>query len=156
MVCRHFGREVAPSHIRMAVGTGADGTSLRGLQRGGEHVGLQMRAIKASKEHLDELPLPAIIHWEGNHWVVLYALEGERAYIADPARSLRRLSRDELSAAVDRLRGAPDPTPRLAAAPLAKASARWLGHSSAHTGGRWPSVWPSGSSPLASRCSSRC
>src|SRR5205085_2520469 len=63
MVCRHFGREVAASHIRMAVGTGADGTSLRGLQRGGEHVGLEVRAIKGSKDRLDRLPLPAIIHW---------------------------------------------------------------------------------------------
>ena len=37
---RDFGRDVSSS-IRMAVGTGADGTSLRGLQRGGEHVGLE-------------------------------------------------------------------------------------------------------------------
>ncbi len=127
MVCRHFGREVAPSHIRMAVGTGADGTSLRGLQRGGEHVGLQMRAIKASKERLAQLPLPAILHWGGNHWVVLYAIDGERCYLADPARGLRRVGRAEL---VDRWTGyaaLPTPTPRLAEAPLGKASARWLG-----------------------------
>ncbi len=127
MVCRHFGREVAPSHIRMAVGTGADGTSLRGLQRGGEHVGLQMRAIKASKERLDQLPLPAIIHWGGNHWVVLYAIDGEHVHIADPARSLRRVSRAELLEQWTGYAALPTPTPRLAAAPLAKASARWLG-----------------------------
>jgi ATP-binding cassette subfamily B protein len=126
MVCRHHGREVAPSHIRMAVGTGADGTSLRGLQRGGEHVGLQMRAIKASKEGLEELPLPAIIHWGGNHWVVLYAIDGARAYIADPARRLRRVSRDELIEKWSGYAALPTPTARLADAPLGKASARWL------------------------------
>ncbi len=127
MICRHFGREVAPSHIRMAVGTGADGTSLRGLQRGGEHVGLEMRAIKASKERLEELPLPAIIHWGGNHWVVLYAIQGERCYLADPARSLRSVSRDEVIEKWSGYAALPTPTPRLAEAPLGKASARWLG-----------------------------
>jgi ABC-type bacteriocin/lantibiotic exporter with double-glycine peptidase domain/CRP-like cAMP-binding protein len=127
MICRHYGREVAASHIRMAVGTGVDGTSLRGLQRGGEHVGLQMRAIKASKERLDELPLPAIIHWGGNHWVVLYAIEQDRVYIADPARSLRRVSRSELLEKWTGYAALPSPTPRLAEAPLGRADARWLG-----------------------------
>ncbi len=127
MVCRHFGREVAPSHIRMAVGTGADGTSLRGLQRGGEHVGLEVRAVKASKGQLDRLPLPAILHWGGNHWVVLYAIDGERCYIADPARSLRRVSRAEVMEKWSGYAALPSPTPRLAEAPLGKASARWLG-----------------------------
>jgi len=126
MVCRHFGREVAPSHIRMAVGTGADGTSLRGLQRGGEHVGLEMRAVKASKQRLDELPLPAIIHWGANHWVVLYAVDGDRVYLADPARSLRRVTREEALEQWSGYAALPRPTPRLAQAPLGRASADWL------------------------------
>jgi ATP-binding cassette subfamily B protein len=113
MICRHFGREVAASHIRMAVGTGSDGTSLRGLQRGGEHVGLEIRTIKASKDRLDRLPLPAIIHWGGNHWVVLYAIDGERIYIADPARSLRRVTRDEVMGKWTGYAALPTSTPRL-------------------------------------------
>lgn len=126
MVCRHFGREVAASHIRMAVGTGADGTSLRGLQRGGEHVGLQMRAIKASQEHLEELPLPAIIHWGGNHWVVLYAVEQAHVWIADPARGRRRVRRSEVTEKWTGYAALPSPTARLQEAPLGKASAHWL------------------------------
>ena len=126
MVCRCFGREVAPSHIRLAIGTGADGTSLRGLQRGGEHVGLEVDAVKVSTGRLDELPLPAIIHWEQNHWVVLYALDHEHAYIADPARSRRRVTRAELLEKWSGYTALPRPTPRLADAPLGKASADWL------------------------------
>jgi ATP-binding cassette subfamily B protein len=127
MVCRHYGRDVAPSHIRLAVGTSADGTSLRGIQRGGEHVGLRMTATKVSKDRVDELPLPAILHWGGNHWVVLHRVEGDRFHIADPARSLRRVSRDELLQQWSGYAALPAPTPRLAEAPLGKASARWLG-----------------------------
>ena len=127
MVCRHFGRDVAPAHIRMAVGTGADGTSLRGIQRGGEHVGLDVRVVKASKDRVAQLPLPAIIHWGGNHWVVLYAVDGDHAAIADPARRLRRIDRAELEAQWSGYAALPAPTPRLAEAPLGQASARWLG-----------------------------
>jgi ABC-type bacteriocin/lantibiotic exporter with double-glycine peptidase domain/CRP-like cAMP-binding protein len=126
MVCRHFGREVAPARIRVAVGTSAEGTSLRGIQRGGEHVGLEVRAIKASKDRLDQLPLPAIIHWGGNHWVVLYAVQGDRVYLADPARSLRRVSRGELLRNWSGYAALATPTPRLAEAPLGKASVGWL------------------------------
>jgi ABC-type bacteriocin/lantibiotic exporter with double-glycine peptidase domain/CRP-like cAMP-binding protein len=126
MICRYFGREVAPSRIRVAVGTGADGTSLRGIQRGGEHVGLEVRAIKASKERVDRLPLPAIIHWGGNHWVVLYALDGDRVYLADPGRSLRRVTREELQRNWTGYAAIPSPTPRLAEAPLGKATVGWL------------------------------
>jgi ABC-type bacteriocin/lantibiotic exporter with double-glycine peptidase domain/CRP-like cAMP-binding protein len=126
MICRHFGREVAPSHIRMAVGTGADGTSLRGIQRGGEHVGLEVRAIKSSKDRIDRLALPAIIHWGGNHWVVLYAVGDDRAWIADPARGLRRVSREAALHNWSGYAALPTATPRLAEAPLGKASVGWL------------------------------
>jgi ATP-binding cassette subfamily B protein len=127
MVCRHYGREVAPAHIRMAVGTGADGTSLRGIQRGGEHVGLEVHAVKASKERVEQLSLPAIIHWGGNHWVVLYALGPEHAWIADPARRLRRVPRAELVQTWSGYAALIAATPRLAQAPLGRASAAWLG-----------------------------
>jgi ABC-type bacteriocin/lantibiotic exporter with double-glycine peptidase domain/CRP-like cAMP-binding protein len=126
MVCRHYGREVAPAHIRMAVGTGADGTSLRGIQRGGEHVGLEVRTVKASKDRLEQLPLPAILHWGGNHWVVLYGVDGDRMEIADPARRLRRVGRKELLESWSGYAALIKPTPRLALAPLGRASARWL------------------------------
>ena len=126
MICRHFGRDVAPAHIRMSVGTGADGTSLRGIQRGGEHVGLEVRAVKASKARVEQLPLPAIIHWGGNHWVVLYGVDGDRVDIADPARRLRRVGRAELEEKWSGYAALPTPTSRLEEAPLGRAGAGWL------------------------------
>ena len=39
---------------------------------------------------------PAIVHWEGNHWVVLYDVDAsDHVRVADPARGLRRVARDE-------------------------------------------------------------
>lgn len=127
MVCRHFGRPVALSHIRMAAGTSVDGTSLRGVQRGGEFVGLDVRAVKSSKDRLDTLPLPAIVHVNQNHWVVLHRVEATRVYVADPARGNRRLARDEFLSRWSGYAALPTPTERLAQAPLASdGHATWL------------------------------
>ena len=126
MVCRHLGRDVALSHIRRAVQTTVDGTSLQGIVDGAEGVGLEAQALKASKSRLDELPLPAICHWRGNHWVVLHAVDSKHVRIADPARGPRRLGREEFldtwSGYVALLR----PTPALQDAPEGKPSVRWM------------------------------
>jgi HlyB family type I secretion system ABC transporter len=95
IICRFFGRSVSIAHIRRVVRTSTDGTTLAGITRGAEQLGLSARSVRASKSRLDELPLPAVVHWQGNHWVVLYRVEGDRVRISDPARGLRRLSRDE-------------------------------------------------------------
>jgi ABC-type bacteriocin/lantibiotic exporter with double-glycine peptidase domain len=126
MICRFFGRDVSLSYIRQAVGTSVDGTSLRGIQRGGEFVGLKVSPIKASKERLDELPLPAIVHWGGNHWVVLYSFEGSHVRIADPAAGLKRLRREELLENWTGFAGLPEATDRLQEAPLNDLSFGWL------------------------------
>ena len=95
MLTRHFGRAVSLAHIRRVVHTGADGTSLLGIAKGAEDLGLAAHTLKASKSRLDELPLPAVIHWEGTHWVVLYDVADGHVKISDPARGRRRMSRAE-------------------------------------------------------------
>jgi hypothetical protein len=96
MICRHFGRQVSQVKIRELLFTSTDGTSLRGLCRGAEGLGLAARSVKASVRNVDQMPLPAIIHWGGNHWVVLYHLDEREAYLADPASGLRRVTRKQL------------------------------------------------------------
>jgi ATP-binding cassette subfamily B protein len=95
MVVRHFGRPVSLAYIRRLVHTSIDGTSLAGIASGAEQVGLRVRSVKASKTRIDELPLPAICHFEGNHWVVLYRVEDSQIRLADPARGLVRMDRTE-------------------------------------------------------------
>ena len=126
MVCRYFGRSVSIARIREAVHTSTDGTSLAGITRGAGELGLAARSVRASKNRVDELPLPAIVHWEGNHWVVLYSLRGGHVRIADPARGLRRIPREELLEKWSGYASLVTATPRLAEAPEARASLRWL------------------------------
>jgi ABC-type bacteriocin/lantibiotic exporter with double-glycine peptidase domain len=98
-VAKHYGRTFAIGRVREAVGTGSRGTSLLGLSRGAETLGFNVRKVKAGLEFVESLhkaPLPAIIHWKGYHWVVLYGQKGRKYAIADPAIGIRYLSRDEL------------------------------------------------------------
>ncbi|MBW4424321.1 MAG: peptidase domain-containing ABC transporter [Nostoc desertorum CM1-VF14] len=98
-VAKHYGRTFAISRMREVVGTGSRGTSLLGLRRGAETLGFNTRQVKASVQLLDELhkaPLPAIIHWKGYHWVVLYGQKGKKYVIADPGVGIRYLTREEL------------------------------------------------------------
>ncbi|MGM3309414.1 peptidase domain-containing ABC transporter [Anabaena sp. WFMT] len=99
-VSKHYGRFLSMIKSREAVGTGQLGTTLLGLKRGSENLGLNARAVKASPEIIDritEITLPAIIHWQGYHWVVLYGKRGKKYVIADPAVGLRYVSRQELA-----------------------------------------------------------
>jgi ABC-type bacteriocin/lantibiotic exporter with double-glycine peptidase domain len=98
-VAKHHGRTLAICHVREAIGTGAQGTTLLGLRRGAESLGFHVRQVKATPQVLDrlnELPLPAIIHWKGNHWVVLYGQKRRRFVIADPGVGIRYLNPREL------------------------------------------------------------
>jgi ABC-type bacteriocin/lantibiotic exporter with double-glycine peptidase domain len=80
------------------VGTGLDGTSLRGIMRGGAEIGIEFRAIKSSSDRLPLLPKPLILHWGGYHWVVLHELRNGKARLADPALGLRTVTKAQLAA----------------------------------------------------------
>ncbi|MEQ8963303.1 MAG: peptidase domain-containing ABC transporter, partial [Coleofasciculus sp. C2-GNP5-27] len=97
---KHHGRTFTINRIREAVGTGQQGTTLLGLKRGAEALGFNARSVKATPEIIDKLdqaPLPAVIHWKGYHWVVLYGQRGKKYIIADPAVGIRYLSKSELA-----------------------------------------------------------
>ena len=98
-VARQYGKRLPLSRIRELVGTGQDGTTLLGLRRGADALGFQARAVRANAqliEQLEAIPLPAICHWNGKHWVVLHGRRGRQWVIADPAVGVRFLSREQL------------------------------------------------------------
>ena len=125
-LCRHFGHNVSLPAIRAAVGTGLDGTSLRGIMRGGAEIGIEFRAIKSSPDRLPALPRPLILHWGGSHWVVLHELRKGRARLADPALGLRTVTQAQLAAEWSGYAAIPTPTPRLADAPRGGLTLGWL------------------------------
>ncbi|HEO71933.1 MAG TPA: peptidase domain-containing ABC transporter, partial [Candidatus Hydrogenedentes bacterium] len=95
MVCRHFGRRVSLARIRQLAHTAYDGTSLHSIVSAATELGLAARGVKVAPEDLDHMPLPAIIHWEGNHWMVLVDVRRRHVRIADPASGIRWLPRKQ-------------------------------------------------------------
>src|SRR5438094_6930681 len=98
MICRHFGRKVSLARIRQLCHTATDGTSLKALSRAATELGLAARALKISLRNLPLMPLPAIVHWEGNHWIVLHDADEQFVRVADPSLGLRKLQRRDLEA----------------------------------------------------------
>lgn len=98
-IAKHYGLNLTLSRLREAVGTGQQGTTLLGLKRGAEVLGFNARSVRASAQILEkigEAPLPAIIHWMGSHWVVLYGQQKGKYVVVDPAVGERFLSEEEL------------------------------------------------------------
>ncbi|MBD2207473.1 peptidase domain-containing ABC transporter [Calothrix sp. FACHB-1219] len=99
MISRFYGRIFTINRIRETVGTIQTGTTLLGLKRGSEALGFYARGMKVGKDFLQQMqqfPLPAIIHWKGYHWIVLYGKRGKKYIVGDPAIGLRYLTQEEL------------------------------------------------------------
>src|SRR5437660_4637919 len=126
MICRYFGRKVSLPRIRQLCHTATDGTSLKAISRAATELGLAARALKISLRNLPLMPLPAIVHWEGNHWIVLYDVDEQFVRVADPARGLRKLPRREFEAKWTGYAALFDYTPAFEQAPESKRSLAWL------------------------------
>jgi HlyB family type I secretion system ABC transporter len=126
MICRYFGRAVSLARIRQLLHTSTDGTSLKAICHGAEELGLAARSVRVSPRNLPAMPLPAIVHWEGNHWVVLYDVGEQVARVADPGVGLRRVRRDEFDEKWSGYAALFDYTPRLQEVPEARSGVRWL------------------------------
>ena len=94
-ISKHYGKTFTISRCREFVGTGQQGTTLLGLKQGAETLGFNTRAIKAPLKVVTKnvVPLPAIIHWKGYHWVVLYGKKGNKYVVADPGLGVRFLDK---------------------------------------------------------------
>jgi ATP-binding cassette subfamily B protein len=126
MVCLHFGRNVSLSLIRRLCHVSQDGTSLKAICHAATELGLAARTVKASVRNLPAMPLPAIVHWEGNHWMVLYDVGKTHVRVADPARGLRRIPLGEFKEKWSGYAALFDYTISFDSAPLARPTLAWL------------------------------
>ncbi len=126
MICRHFGRKVSLARIRQLCHTATDGTSLKALCRAAVELGLAARALKVSLRNLPVMPLPAIVHWEGNHWMVLYDVDEMHVRVADPALGLRKIPRKEFEQKWSGYAALFDYTIAFEQAPESKPSMAWV------------------------------
>jgi ATP-binding cassette subfamily B protein len=74
----------------------SEGVSLLGISEAANDMGLHSVCVRTTIDNLSQAPLPCILHWNQNHFVVLYKVrKGKRFYVADPGKGLVSYSRDE-------------------------------------------------------------
>ncbi len=73
------------------------GATMADLVRMAGRLRLSPRPLRAEMEHLPQLALPCVLHWDLNHFVVLTELRGDWATLHDPARGMRRLRLSEVA-----------------------------------------------------------
>ncbi len=98
MVGRYWGKNFSINSLRNLANVDRNGSSLQGLAAAAESIGFSTRPVKASFDKLAEQKLPAIVHWEGNHYVVIYEITRKRAVVGDPAIGQRTLTLQEFKA----------------------------------------------------------
>lgn len=100
MVARYYGKFYNIQTLRERSYITREGVSLLGTSRAAESIGFRSMGVKISFEQLAaEAPLPAIVHWNQNHFVVVYKISGkkgrERVHVSDPAAGLIEFTREE-------------------------------------------------------------
>lgn len=92
MIASHHGHRTDLSAMRLRLAPSMKGVSFKHLAGIAETLGLASRGVKVPLENLASLKLPAILHWDMNHFVVLTQADGKRITIHDPARGKVRLT----------------------------------------------------------------
>ena len=116
MVASARGLHLDLPELRRRFSLSLKGATMADLLRMAAPLGLAGRGLRAEPEHLARLELPAILHWDFNHFVVLVEVRGQQALIHDPAHGRRQIPLAELSrhftGVALELRPGPDFTPQ--------------------------------------------
>ncbi len=94
MIARHYGKHYSLQTLRENSFITRAGVSMLGISDAAEYIGFRTTGVMISFEQLvEEAPLPCIVHWKQNHFVVVYNIKKEkrkglRIYVADPALGL--------------------------------------------------------------------
>ncbi|MFM9943643.1 MAG: peptidase domain-containing ABC transporter [Bacteroidia bacterium] len=96
IIAKYHGKIFSLATLREKSYTTREGSSLSQLGAAAESIGFRSLGAKISLKQLEEsAPLPCIIHWNQNHYLVVYKIKNKRVYISDPALGLVNYSYSE-------------------------------------------------------------
>lgn len=95
MICAYWGKEYPAEYLDRLCGASREGVSLLGISETAAELGLKSVCGRLTTGQLAEVELPAILHWNQNHFVVLYRISRKRGgktvyHVADPGKGLRQ------------------------------------------------------------------
>ena len=97
MIASYYGYRTDLSAMRLRLAPSMKGVTLQHISVIAEKMKMSARGVQAPLESLGQLRLPAILHWDMNHFVVLTKVRGSRITVLDPARGKRVMQLAEAS-----------------------------------------------------------
>lgn len=96
IIAKFYGKFYSLQFLRDACGVSREGVSFQDISYGAEKIGLRTLGIRASIDDLyKKVKFPCIIHWQDNHFIVVYKVKGDKVYVSDPAKDLLAYSLQE-------------------------------------------------------------
>lgn len=101
MIARYYGLRPERDGLRRSCPLGKDGVSLLGISKAAETIGFKTIGGRVSFDTLAfEVPLPCIVHWNQNHFVVVYKIKKHKkgkytVYVADPGKGFVTYTKEE-------------------------------------------------------------
>ena len=101
IIAKHYGQQADKEQLRKICSLGKEGVSLLGISKAAENLGFKTIGGRLSFEILSqEVPLPCIVHWNQNHFVVVYKIKKHKKgkysiYVADPGKGLITYTKEE-------------------------------------------------------------
>ena len=95
MVAAHYGKRYSLEGLREKSFLTREGVSMLGISEAAERIGLRSLCVQVDYERLREAPLPCIVHWNQQHFVVVYRMDGRHVWVADPAAGKLKYTGEE-------------------------------------------------------------
>ena len=95
IIAKHYGKTIHIQELRDNSETTREGSNLLFLSDAAEKIGFRTLGVKLNVKRLEEAPLPCILHWNKNHYVVLYKIKKGKYYISDPGFGLIEYNEDD-------------------------------------------------------------
>lgn len=95
MMLSYHGRKTSVSELRARFGGGRDGFSALGIVKAARTFGMRVRAISLQHSEFRHVMLPAIVHWEFNHFLVVERWSPKAVSVVDPATGRKKLTPEE-------------------------------------------------------------
>lgn len=95
IISKYYGKLISLQEIREMTETTREGSNLLKLSDAAESIGFKSLGAKINLKKLKEAPLPLIVHWNNNHFVVVYKIKKDSIYISDPAYGLISYTKKE-------------------------------------------------------------
>lgn len=89
IISKYYGKFYSLQFLRDACGVSREGVSFQDISYGAEKIGLRTLGIRVTIDELyKKVKFPCIVHWNNNHFIVVYKAKGGNLYVSDPAKGL--------------------------------------------------------------------